>query len=46
MSYGKFVSSYLDKATAAARAALPIPNGACGVFVRSNKGTATDAWDL
>ena len=42
----KFGSSYLGKATAAARAALPIPNSACGIFVCPNKGMAANAWDL
>ena len=43
---GKFGSPYPGKATAAARAALPIPNSACGVFVYPNKGMAANAWDL
>ena len=44
---GKFGLPYLGKATtAAARAALPIPNSACGIFVCPNKGMAADAWDL
>ena len=34
---GKFGSPYLRKATSAARAALPIPNSACGIFVCPNK---------
>ena len=37
ISGGKFGSSYLGKATAAARAAPPIPNSACGILVRPNK---------
>ena len=32
---GKFGSPYLGKVTAAARAALPIPYSACGIFVWS-----------
>ena len=43
---GKVGSPYADKATAAARAALPIPNSACGIFVCPNKGMAASAWDL
>ena len=39
---GKFGSPYLGKATAAARAALPIPNSACGIFVCPNKVTAAN----
>ena len=35
---GKFGSPYLGKATAAARAVLPIPNCACGIFVRPSEG--------
>ena len=38
--------SSLGKSTAAARAALPIPNGACGIFVCPNKRMATNAWDF
>ena len=34
---GKFGWPYLGKATTAARAALPIPNSACGIFVCPNK---------
>ena len=34
---GKFGSPYLGKATAAARAALPIPNSACGIFACPDK---------
>ena len=34
---GKFGSPYLDKATAAARAALPIPSRECGIFVSPNE---------
>ena len=42
----KFGLPYLDKeATAATRAALPIPNGVCGIFVRPNKGMAVNAWE-
>ena len=33
----------LGKATAAARAALPVPTCACGIFVCPNKGTAANA---
>ena len=40
VSCGKFGWRYLGKATAAARAALPIPNSACGSFVCPYKGTA------
>ena len=36
----------LGQATAAARAALPIPNSACGIFVCPNKAMTADAWDL
>ena len=36
----------LGKATAAARAALPVPTCACGIFVCPNKGTAAHAWDF
>ena len=43
---GKFGSLYLEKATAAARAALPIPNSACGIFVFPNKEMAANARDL
>ena len=43
---GKFWSSYPVKATAAARAALSIPNSACGIFVCQNKGMAASALDL
>ena len=43
---GKFRSTYLGKATVAAKAALPILNGACGVFVCPNNGVAANAWDL
>ena len=43
---GKFESPFLGKATAAARAALPVPNSACGIFVSPNKGMASSAWDL
>ena len=43
---GKFESPYLGKATAAARAALPIPNRACGIFVCPNEGVAAIAWAL
>ena len=43
---GKFGSSYLGKATPAARAALPIPCGACSVLVLPNNGRAASAWDL
>ena len=42
----KFGSPYLGKPTAAARAALPIPNSACGIFVCPNEGMAANAWDL
>ena len=42
----KFGLPYLGKATVAARAALPVPNSACGIFVCLNKGTAANAWDL
>ena len=42
----KFGLPYLGKATAAARAALPIPNSACSIFVCPNKGMAASAWDL
>ena len=43
---GKFWLSYLDKATAATRAAPPIPNSACDIFVCWNKGVAANAWKL
>ena len=43
---GNFGSPYLGKATAAAGAALSIPNDACGIFEFSNKGIAASAWDL
>ena len=42
----KFWSPYLAKATAAARAALPIPNSACRIFVCPNEGMVASAWDL
>ena len=42
----KFGLPYLGKATATARAALPIANSACGSFVCPNKGVAASAWDL
>ena len=40
----KFGLPYLNKATAAARAALPIPNRAWDNFVCPNK--AANTWDL
>ena len=43
---GKFGLPYLGKVTAAARAALPIPNSAYGIFLCPNKGMAAIAWDL
>ena len=42
---GKFGSPDLGKATAAARAALPIPNSVCGVFMCANKSMVVNAWD-
>ena len=44
--WGKFRSPYLGKATAAARAALPIPNSACSIFMRPSKGMVANALDL
>ena len=46
MPCGKFGSPYLGQTTTAARAALPIPNSACGIFVCPNGGMAANAWDL
>ena len=43
---GKFGSPYLGKATAAARAAVPISNNACSIFVFPKKRIAAKAWDL
>ena len=42
----KFRLPYLSQAKAAATAVLPVPNGACGIFVCPNKGMATNAWDF
>ena len=42
----KFGLPYLGKATAAARAALPIPNSASGIFLCPKEGMAANAWDL
>ena len=44
--YGKFGSPYLSKATALARAALPISNSACCISMRLKKGMAANASDL
>ena len=41
---GKFGSPYLGKAKVAARAALPIPDSACGMC--QDEGMAANAWDL
>ena len=41
---GKLGSPYLGKATAAARAALPVPNSARGIFVCPNKGMVAIFW--
>ena len=46
MPCGKFGSPYLGQTTTAARAALPLPNSACGIFLCPDKGMAADAWDL
>ena len=44
---GKFGSPYPGKATtAAAKAALPVANSACGIFVRPNQGVAVNASHL
>ena len=43
---GNFGSLYQGKATATARAALPISNSRCSIFLFPNKGMAADAWDL
>ena len=40
-----FRSPYLGKATAVARAVLPIPNSVCRYF-RVSKGKAASTWDL
>ena len=42
----KFGLPYLGKATANTRAALPIPNSACGIFVYPSKSMAASTWDL
>ena len=39
-------SPYLGKDTTAARAALPVSNRACGIFVCPDKGVAANVWDL
>ena len=42
----KVGSPYQSQTTAAARAALPIPNIACGIFACPSKCMAGKAWDL
>ena len=42
----KFWSLYLSKATAGARAALPISNSVYSIFLYPGKGLAASAWDL
>jgi len=42
----KFGSLYMGKATAADRAALPIPTSVCSVFVCPNNGMAASVRDL
>ena len=41
---GKFGSPYLGKATAAARAVVPIPTGVCSIFECPNSGVTTSVW--
>ena len=43
---GKVISPGLVKATAAARAALPIPTSVCSIFVCSNNRMAASVWDF
>ena len=43
---GKFRTPYLGKATAATRAALPIPNSTCSILLCPDKGMAVNARDL
>ena len=45
-SFTFFGSPNLGKATAAARAALPIPISMCSIFVCPNNGMAASAWDF
>ena len=43
---GKFGSSFLGKATAAARAALPVPVSVCSIFVCPNIFRMACVWDF
>ena len=42
----RYVPAWVIKATAASRAALPIPTSVCSVFLCRNNGMAASVWDV